>query len=151
LRYPFLGVHFTRHPTGEVIIGPTALPLLGREQYRGMKWANPSDLFGMTQFLMKLLKKNPDHIRSVAWGEVIRATRPGFYREAIKLVEGLQKDDLVDEGGAGIRAQLVNVRTGDLVMDFVVESGARSTHVLNAVSPAFTCSLPFAEYVVDTM
>ena len=33
LRNPFLGIHFTRRPSGEVIIGPSALPLLGREQY----------------------------------------------------------------------------------------------------------------------
>ena len=32
-------------------------------------------------------------------------------------------------------------------MDFVLEGDPRSMHVLNAVSPAFTCSLPFAEYV----
>jgi hypothetical protein len=34
-------------------------------------------------------------------------------------------------------------------MDFVLEGDHRSMHVLNAVSPAFTCSLPFAEYVCD--
>jgi hypothetical protein len=34
-------------------------------------------------------------------------------------------------------------------MDFVLEGDARSMHVLNAVSPAFTCSLPFAAHVVD--
>jgi hypothetical protein len=35
------------------------------------------------------------------------------------------------------------------VMDFVLESGARSTHVLNAVSPAFTGSMALAELIVD--
>jgi hypothetical protein len=34
-------------------------------------------------------------------------------------------------------------------MDFVVEHGSRSLHVLNAVSPAFTCSIPFARHVAD--
>jgi hypothetical protein len=34
-------------------------------------------------------------------------------------------------------------------MDFVVEGDQDSIHVLNAVSPAFTCALPFAEYVCD--
>ncbi|MEI2779686.1 MAG: hypothetical protein V9G19_27765 [Tetrasphaera sp.] len=38
-----------------------------------------------------------------------------------------------------------------LIQDFLIEHGERSTHVLNAVSPAFTCSLPFAEVVVDQM
>jgi hypothetical protein len=34
-------------------------------------------------------------------------------------------------------------------MDFVVETGVQSTHVLNAVSPAWTSSLAFAKYVVS--
>jgi (S)-2-hydroxyglutarate dehydrogenase len=34
-------------------------------------------------------------------------------------------------------------------MDFVLEGDDRSMHVLNAVSPAFTCSLPFSSYVCD--
>jgi L-2-hydroxyglutarate oxidase LhgO len=50
----------------------------------------------------------------------------------------------------GIRAQLLDLQTLELVQDFVVEGDDRSLHVLNAVSPAFTCSLPFAEWVVDT-
>ena len=36
-----------------------------------------------------------------------------------------------------------------LEMDFVLEGDRRSMHMLNAVSPAFTCSLPFASYVCD--
>jgi hypothetical protein len=39
--------------------------------------------------------------------------------------------------------------TGELVSDFVIEGDDRSLHILNAVSPAFTCSLPFADFVVD--
>ena len=35
--------------------------------------------------------------------------------------------------------------------DFVVESAGRSLHVLNAVSPAFTCSLPFADHLVERL
>jgi hypothetical protein len=34
-------------------------------------------------------------------------------------------------------------------MDFVVRSGEASTHVLNAVSPAWTSALAVGEYVVD--
>jgi len=36
-----------------------------------------------------------------------------------------------------------------LEMDFVLQGDARSMHVLNAVSPAWTCALPFARYVCD--
>jgi len=34
-------------------------------------------------------------------------------------------------------------------MDFCLEGDRGSMHVLNAVSPAFTCSLPFAAHVAD--
>lgn len=43
----------------------------------------------------------------------------------------------------------MDIRTRTLVMDFCVENDARSLHVLNAVSPAWTCSLPFCQFVVD--
>ena len=36
-----------------------------------------------------------------------------------------------------------------LVDDFVLEGDQKSIHILNAVSPAFTCSLPFSKYIVD--
>jgi len=49
----------------------------------------------------------------------------------------------------GIRAQLVDRAAHRLVMDFVVEPGERSTHILNAVSPAFTSAFPFARMVLD--
>jgi L-2-hydroxyglutarate oxidase LhgO len=47
----------------------------------------------------------------------------------------------------GIRAQLVNLETGALVQDFLVEKGVNSTHILNAVSPGWTSALPFGEFI----
>eukprot|EP00130_Batrachochytrium_dendrobatidis_P008513 XP_006683388.1 hypothetical protein BATDEDRAFT_93148 [Batrachochytrium dendrobatidis JAM81] len=49
----------------------------------------------------------------------------------------------------GIRAQLLNKETLELVQDFVVEGDQHSFHILNAVSPGFTCAFPFSSYVVD--
>ena len=62
---------------------------------------------------------------------------------------GFEPGDLLTSKEPGIRAQLVDTRTAELLSDFVIEPGLRSTHVLNAVSPAFTASAPFAEYVAD--
>jgi L-2-hydroxyglutarate oxidase LhgO len=151
LRNPFLGIHFTRRPTGEVIIGPSALPLLGREQYSGLKGANSSDAFNMGKYMVRLFSKNRDHFRSLALKEIGNMTKKGFYHEAAGLVNGLEPDDLVVGKSAGIRAQLVNIHTSELLNDFVIEPGIRSTHILNANSPAFTSALPFAEHVVQTM
>jgi len=151
LRNPFLGVHFTRRPEGDVTIGPSALPLLGREQYRGLTGATFGGTVTMLAYLMRLFGRNRDHFRSFAWTEMIKLTRAGFFREAEDLGRGFEKADLLPGQAPGIRAQLVDTRTAELVSDFVIEPGVRSTHVLNAVSPAFTSSLPFAEHVVDTM
>ncbi len=145
---PFLGVHFTRRPEGEVTIGPSALPLLGREQYRGMTGATIKDSLTMLAYLMRLFGRNRDHFRSIAWTEMRKLTRTGFFREAEALGVGFEKADLLPGKEPGIRAQLIDTSTAELLSDFVIEAGPRSTHVLNAVSPAFTCSLPFAEHVV---
>jgi hypothetical protein len=34
-------------------------------------------------------------------------------------------------------------------MDFIIEGDKKSIHILNGISPGFTCSLPFADYIVD--
>jgi len=151
LRNPFLGVHFTRRPEGEVTVGPSALPLLGREQYRGLAGANVSDGLAMTKYLLRLFCRNRDHFRSIAWRELTKISRAGFYREAEGLAVGFEPGDLLPGKEPGIRAQLVDTRKAELLSDFVIEPGPRSTHVLNAVSPAFTSSAPFAEHVVGLM
>ena len=43
----------------------------------------------------------------------------------------------------------MDVKKHEMVMDFVVENGKNSTHVLNAISPALTNSMSFAKYIVD--
>lgn len=32
-------------------------------------------------------------------------------------------------------------------MDFVIAGDTKSTHILNAVSPGFTCTIPFSDFV----
>jgi L-2-hydroxyglutarate oxidase LhgO len=49
----------------------------------------------------------------------------------------------------GIRAQLFDRTKNELVMDYLILKGDNSIHILNAVSPAFTSSLAFAQYVVN--
>jgi L-2-hydroxyglutarate oxidase LhgO len=151
LRNPFLGVHFTKRPDGNVIVGPTALPLIGREQYAGFNTANTGDTLRMGRFLMSLLKSNQDHFRSVALEEMMKATKFGFFREAKHLVKKLSISDLKLGRNPGIRAQLIDTNNMKLINDFLVLSEDSSTHILNAVSPAFTCSLSFSEYVLSTI
>ncbi|HHT9142443.1 MAG: L-2-hydroxyglutarate oxidase, partial [Candidatus Brocadiales bacterium] len=50
---------------------------------------------------------------------------------------------------SGIRAQLLDKEGMKLVMDYVIERGENSTHILNAVSPAFTSAFSFSKFIVD--
>ena len=48
----------------------------------------------------------------------------------------------------GIRAQLVDWRKKELVMDFLVLKEGNTIHLLNPVSPAFTSSMYLAKKIV---
>jgi hypothetical protein len=77
--------------------------------------------------------------------------RPNMVREAARLVPSVQPAQFRERGRVGIRAQLFHLATKRLEMDFVVRGDAHSTHVLNAVSPAWTSSLAVAEHIVGTV
>ncbi len=65
------------------------------------------------------------------------------------LLEGVRPENYREWGRAGIRAQLLDIRRKKLVMDFIFERDDKSLHVLNAVSPGFTCSIPFSRHIVE--
>jgi L-2-hydroxyglutarate oxidase LhgO len=85
----------------------------------------------------------------LAFDEVRKYNRKYFTGLATKMVKQIDVKGFNAWSKPGIRAQLLNVKTNELVMDFVVEGDDNSTHVLNAVSPAFTGSMPFAKWVVE--
>ena len=66
LHNPFLGIHFTRRPEGYVMVGPSALPIFGREQYRGWRGATLEDGVRTLLYLARLFRRNPDHFRSLS-------------------------------------------------------------------------------------
>ena len=90
---------------------------------------------------------NAFNFRSLALEEIKNYNHKYFIQKAKEMVEEI--DDSFSPLPPGIRAQLLNTETNELVQDFIVEHTSNSTHILNAVSPAFTCSFAFAEYVVD--
>ncbi len=44
---------------------------------------------------------------------------------------------------------MLDRQIGRLVMDFLVEQSPGATHVLNAISSAFTSSFPLARHLID--
>ena len=143
LAFPFLGVHLSRRVDGRVLVGPSAMLAFGREAYRFLG-VQPRDLAatlawpGLWRFL------SDRRALGFVKGEVAKSlSRAAIAREASRLVPGLRGKDL-GPALAGNRAQMVH-RDGRLVEDVVVRETDRAVHVLNAVSPGLTCSLPFGE------
>ena len=147
LANPFLGVHFTMTVNGHAKIGPTAIPALWREQYEGYRGFK---FFEFAEILIRtfgLIALSAFDFKRLAMRELAKYSRARLVSQAGVLLEGVQLDHFEKWGPAGIRAQLLDLKQRKLEMDFILEGDRGSMHVLNAVSPAFTCSLPFSRYV----
>jgi L-2-hydroxyglutarate oxidase LhgO len=149
LRVPFLGVHTTTSVTGDVYLGPTATPAFGRESYRGLHGTRPAEAARIAGLLGRQYLAGRDGFRRLAWQEAARMTQRGFAAAAQALLPRLQVGHLLPADKVGIRAQMLDRQTGRLVMDFLVEQSPGATHVLNAISPAFTSSFPLARHLID--
>lgn len=149
LRVPFLGVHTTTAIDGSVYLGPTAVPAFGRENYRGLQGVRADEALRILGLLARQYLGGRDGFRRLAWQEGRRYSKARFAEAARALLPRLRPEHLLPCDKVGIRAQLLDREAGGLVTDFLVESGPASTHVLNAVSPAFTSAFPLARYVCD--
>ena len=146
---PFLGIHFTRVINNEVYIGPTAIPALGRENYGVLSGVNPIEAVTIGARLARLYASNPQNFRNLVHGEIPHYCKANFLATARQLVDRLEPDWMKATAKVGIRPQLLNTREGRLEMDFVVDRGRNSVHVLNAISPAFTSAFAFAAWLAD--
>lgn len=146
IRNPFLGVHFTRSVHGDVYLGPTAIPAFGRENYGVLAGIDLEGLAIGWEDLVLFLA-NP-LFRSVALSEPLKYFPSSFFRDAARLVKKLSPSDVVATSKVGIRPQLVDWETKQMVMDFMVVAQGDSLHVLNPISPAFTASMDLAQKIV---
>jgi len=149
IRMPFLGVHITRTIDGKVLFGPTAIPAFGRENYTLLGGLDLLETPQIGWHLLRMLIGNPAGFRNYVREEMARYRFRNFYAESKSLVHALEPGDIGEFYKVGIRAQLMDVKKGRLEMDFILERGADSLHVLNAISPAFTCAFAFAPYLAD--
>ncbi|VGO21659.1 NAD(P)/FAD-dependent oxidoreductase [Pontiella sulfatireligans] len=151
LKNPFLGVHVTVTVDGHHKIGPTAIPAFWREQYKGMENFDFGEFFQTASLGTQLMLKADFDFRRLACEELRKYNRAHLVELSQELATGLEPSTLKKWGPSGIRAQLLNLEKKSLEMDFVFEGNTKSFHVLNAVSPGWTCSIPFTNYMVDEM
>ncbi len=143
-RYPFLGVHLTRHVDDTVHVGPNAVLALALEGYR---WSDVSfrDIARMARWpgAWQLARR---HWRS-GIDEVAGSLSKRRYLASVRAyLPDLELSDLL-RSTSGVRAQAVR-RDGSLEDDFVLRADGHVLLVRNAPSPAATASLAIAEHVV---
>jgi L-2-hydroxyglutarate oxidase len=146
-RYPFLGVHLTRHVDDTVHAGPNAVLALALEGYR---WSDISlgDMARMARWpgAWQLARRN--------WrsgiAEVAGSLSKRRYLASVRTyLPDLQLSDLL-RSKSGVRAQAAR-RDGSLEDDFVLRREGRVLLVRNAPSPAATASLAIAEHIVSAL
>ena len=151
LNVPFLGVHFTpsADPTPVVSIGPTATPALGRENYRGFQSLEPSMAASNFGVLARQYLTNTGGFRRYVHEQAFLALPPLLIRAAKELIPSIQLNHIELSQKVGIRSQLFNRQSERLEDDFLCLPGPHSTHVLNAISPAFTASFALGDLIID--
>ena len=149
LSVPFLGIHLTRVINEDVYIGPNSVPALSRENYNLFQNLNFNESFEISKRLISMYVTNNQNFRQLSRREIGNYLKFNFLKAAQKLVPSLKIHDLIYSNKVGIRPQLVNKKTSILEMDYLLKKTDNSIHVLNAISPAFTCSFEFAKIIVD--
>jgi L-2-hydroxyglutarate oxidase LhgO len=146
---PFLGVHFTLTIDGKAKIGPTAIPIAGREQYSLMTGWSGSDLAQALKGIKSLVSGDSHDFGAILKSEWPKVIEKLLVKESTELVPSAGTVRDWQKKPPGIRAQLVHLPTGKLEQDFIVTSHANATHILNAVSPGWTSSIPFGRHVAQ--
>jgi L-2-hydroxyglutarate oxidase LhgO len=146
-RNPFLGVHFTRDIKGDVYIGPTAIPAFGRENYEIFRGID-SEVYEILCRDAFLFFADPG-FREIALQEPKKYFFRYFFRDARRLLKELSPGDVSSSDKVGIRPQLVDWARKELVMDYVIIKDGSSIHLLNTISPAFTSSMDFSQFIVN--
>lgn len=149
LKNPFLGVHFTVTANGHVKIGPTAIPAFWREHYQGLSNFSFSEFLDVVMRELNLIAFSDFDFKKLAWEEIRKYSRSRMVSLAASLAKEIKGQNFRRWAKPGMRAQLVDIRKRKLEMDFVLEGDDQSMHILNAVSPGFTCCMPFSRYVCE--
>ena len=122
LKNPFLGVHYTKTVTGDIKIGPTAIPAFWRENYDSTEGFSFNEMAEVLFFESKLYLTNAFNFRSLAHEEMHKYNKKYFISLAQSMVKYIDPKGFTEWTQPGIRAQLLDKQTLSLVQDFVVEA-----------------------------
>ena len=112
-----------------------------------MKGVNLLDTLNNLKYSGMQFIRNHDGFRNLALQELFRLSKIGFAKEARKILPNLKYNMLSPSSKAGIRAQIFDKSQGRLVNDFLAVKRDNSLHILNSISPAWTCSFEMSKFI----
>jgi L-2-hydroxyglutarate oxidase len=146
---PFLGIHITVTADGQLKIGPTAFPILGKEAYKFVDFKHLNEIPEILQGYKFLIKGDKHDFSQIIASEWTNFFTPNLVKKASRLAPTIKKIEKWERGSSGIRSQLIDKKTGELVQDFIVRKHLNSIHLLNVVSPGWTAAIPFGRYITS--
>jgi len=146
---PFLGVHTTITLNNEIKIGPTAFPVIGKEQYNLTNGFKRKELIQFITSSNALLRSDSVDLFGLAKEEALKLFTKPLLKRTRKLSNSLSSNVDWVKHPSGIRAQIINANTKSIEMDYIVKADKNAIHVLNAVSPGWTSAIPFARWVIE--
>ena len=96
-----------------------------------------------------LFIKNNFKFRDLALKEISFLNKRNFIKEAQKLTNFKLLESLFEWYSPGIRPQLLNKKNNTLEMDFIVLNDDNKYHLINSISPAWTCSFQTAKHIIQ--
>ena len=149
IKKTFLGIHTTLTCDGHLKLGPTAIPVLTPYSYELFQDLSVKALWSLLPLYAKLFINNHFGFRNLALSESLNLIKGVIISRASDLTSFPLNTIAFDWYSPGIRAQLYDPNSRDLVKDFQVEFVGNTVHLLNLISPAWTCCMQNADYIID--
>jgi len=146
---PFLGIHTTLTFDKFLKLGPTALPAFSPENYSLFEGIDMSLFPKILATQSSLFIKNNFKFRDLALREISFLNKSIFIEQAQKLTNYKLMANLFEWYSPGIRPQLLNKKNNSLEMDFIVLNNDNKYHLINSISPAWTCSFQTAKHIIQ--
>ena len=140
MKQPFLGIHTTITSEDYLKLGPTAIPAFSPENYSLFEGLDFSLSKEILLLQISLIANNEFGFRDLAFRESQYLIKDNILKKASELTSENLKNINFQWHSPGIRAQLFNKITKRLETDFVLINKDNTFHILNSISPAWTCS-----------
>ena len=126
-----------------------SIVILGRENYAGIEGLSFRELLGVIKAMKSVASGSKHDLFEILRMELPLLSESRLRKSATALSTEVSRHSEWEKTRSGIRSQLVDTRTGELVQDFKVEKFSNSLHFLNVVSPGWTSALPFTRHFVN--